>query len=214
MTMPSRDGIDVSHYQNDAGGGGPGAINWAQVHGAGAKFVFVKISDKTSADAFAVGNVGKARAAGLLVGGYHFLRNTASGAAQAAVFLSTVPFQAGDLVPVLDIELIPSTAAARAAYVQRARDWVAAVRSAHGGRWPFLYTRRDIWAALGNPAGFGSCPLWLARYASAPPQIPSGWSDYAIWQFSDQGAIAGITGHVDENHLTMPFSKFRADYSL
>ena len=72
--------IDVSHYQNEAGGGGTSAIKWARVRNAGVKFTIIKISDKTSKDAFAVRNVADAKAAGLLVGGYHLLRNTASGA--------------------------------------------------------------------------------------------------------------------------------------
>ncbi len=212
--MPTREGIDVSHYQNEAGGGGASAIKWTRVGNAGVKFTFVKISDKTNKDAFAVRNVADAKAAGLLVGGYHFLRNTASGADQAHAFLNTVSFGSGDLIPSLDIELIPATPAARAAYVQKAKDWVAAVRSAHSGRWPFIYTRANIWQALGNPSGFGNCPLWLARYGSSPPPIPSGFTNYAIWQFSQSGSIDGITGKVDENHLAMSFAEFRSRYSL
>ena len=62
--MPTREGIDVSHYQNEAGGGGASAIKWTRVGNAGVKFTFVKISDKTSKDAFAVRNVADAKAAG------------------------------------------------------------------------------------------------------------------------------------------------------
>lgn len=211
--MPTRDGIDVSHYQNEAGSG-TNAIRWDKVAAAGAKFVIVKISDKTSADAFAKQNVSKAKAAGLLVGGYHFLRNTASGADQAKAFLDTVKFAAGDLIPSLDVELAPASATARKAYVDKAREWVSAVRSAYGGRWPFIYTRANIWQQLGNPSGFGNCPLWLARYNSAPPQVPPGWTSYVIWQFSDKGSINGITGNVDEDHLAISFSDFRSRYKL
>ncbi|TPK87352.1 hypothetical protein FJ548_14225 [Mesorhizobium sp. B2-4-17] len=212
--MPTREGVDVSHYQNGAGGGGASAIKWARVRNAGVTFAFIKISDKTVKDAFAVRNVSDAREAGLLVGGYHFLRNTAAGVDQAQAFLQTVPFGSGDLIPSLDIELIPATPAARKAYVQKARDWVAAVRNAHGGRWPFLYTRANIWQALGNPTGFGNCPLWLARYGSNPPPIPQGFTSYLIWQYSQSGTVDGITGNVDENHLAISFADFRARYSL
>ena len=134
--------IDVSHYQNEAGGGGTSAIKWARVRNAGVKFTIIKISDKTSKDAFAVRNVADAKAAGLLVGGYHFLRNTASGADQAQAFLNTVSFGSGDLIPSLDIELIPSTPAARAAYVQKAKaggwadSWFAEAGTEFGAPFP------------------------------------------------------------------------------
>ena len=102
----------------------------------------IKISDKTSKDAFAVRNVADAKAAGLLVGGYHFLRNTASGADQAQAFLNTVSFGSGDLIPSLDIELIPATPAARAAYVQKAKaggwadSWFAEAGTEFGAPFP------------------------------------------------------------------------------
>ena len=76
-----------------------------------------------------------------------------------------------------------------------------------------LYPRQYL-AGTGNPSGFGNCPLWLARYGSSPPPIPSGFTNYAIWQFSQSGSIDGITGKVDENHLAMSFAEFRSRYSL
>jgi GH25 family lysozyme M1 (1,4-beta-N-acetylmuramidase) len=35
-----------------------------------------------------------------------------------------------------------------------------------------------------------------------------------IWQFSQTGAVDGITGNVDENHLNIPFADFRARFTL
>lgn len=40
--------------------------------------------------------------------------------------------------------------------------------------------------------------LWLAQYASQP-QLPLGWNDYWLWQYTDAGAVDGITGPVDLN---------------
>ena len=211
--MPGIEGIDVSHYQNQAGGGGPNAINWAAVRAAGVKFVFVKISEQTSADSFAQQNVARARAAGLLVGGYHFLRNSASGQAQANAFLNTVQFQQGDLLPALDLEVVPGSAAAKTAYVQKARSWVSRIAQ-HYGKPPFLYTRRDILVSLGNPSGLQHCPLWLARFGSAPPPLPAGWPSFVIWQFSQSGSVNGVTGNVDLDDAAVPFAQLRAQYTI
>lgn len=209
--MPNMEGIDVSHYQNDASGAG--VINWNAVRAAGVKFVFVKISEKTAVDAFAERNVADARAAGLLVGGYHFLRNTASGIAQAQTFLNAVHFQSGDLLPALDLEIVPGTPAQKDALVQKARSWISHV-TARFGKAPFLYTRRDILAALGNPSGFQQCPLWLARYGQAQPPVPSGWSDYTIWQYSQSGSVNGISGHVDLNDSKPAFAQLRSHFTI
>jgi lysozyme len=207
--MPIADGIDVSHYQNDAG-----AINWSKVKASGVRYVFIKISDKLSIDAYAASNVAGARSAGLMVGGYHFLRNTASGVAQATAFLAHAPLNPGDLLPVLDLEVIPSTPAAKAAYVDRAREWMAVVSGRVGGRKPFLYTRANILSAVGNPKDLARHPLWLARYGSSPPPIPVGASDYAVWQYSESGSVNGITGPVDLNVTRTGFAAFQAKYGL
>jgi lysozyme len=42
--------------------------------------------------------------------------------------------------------------------------------------------------------------LWVAHYTEKPtPNIPSGFTDYTLWQYSESGAIAGINGNVDMN---------------
>src|SRR5215217_9613824 len=67
--MARPEGIDVSHWQ--------GTINWPQVRSAGKEFAFVKATESTNyVDPTAAGNVANARAAGLLVGVYHFARPT------------------------------------------------------------------------------------------------------------------------------------------
>jgi lysozyme len=207
--MPTRHGIDVSHHQNQAG-----PIDWNAVRGAGVEFVFVKVSDGLGYDAYASSNISHARAAGLMVGGYHYLRNTSPGDQQASVFLARAPLQPGDLLPVLDFEVEIKSAVAKAAYVAKARHWMTRVSGAIGGRAPFLYTRRSIMSQLGNPADLARHPLWLARYSKTPPQLPHGATEYIIWQYSEKGSVPGITGHVDLNECAIGPAQLRADYTL
>ena len=60
-------GVDVSHYQ--------GTINWHAASAAGVAFAFCKATEGTTwTDPNFAANHGAAKAAGLVVGGYHFLR--------------------------------------------------------------------------------------------------------------------------------------------
>jgi hypothetical protein len=59
------EGIDVSHWQ--------GSVDWDRVRAAGKRFVFLKSSESTDyVDPTYASNRSEARAAGLLVGAYHF----------------------------------------------------------------------------------------------------------------------------------------------
>ena len=59
------EGVDISHWQ--------GAIDWTKVAAAGKKFAYMKASESTDfVDPNYTTNRAQARAAGLLVGAYHF----------------------------------------------------------------------------------------------------------------------------------------------
>lgn len=45
---------------------------------------------------------------------------------------------------------------------------------------------------------FGYYPLWVAQYKEEDaPTLPEGWGRWDMWQYSEQGVMEGITGHVD-----------------
>jgi len=51
---------------------------------------------------------------------------------------------------------------------------------------------------------FSHCPLWLAEWElSHAPQLPTGWKEWAFWQFSDDGSLTGVTvkDKVDLSHF-------------
>src|SRR5688500_16801390 len=78
-------GLDISHHQDLA-------LNLAQCRREGVEFVFMKATEgSTFVDSEFGANLGEARAAGLLVAAYHYLRNTASAAAQVANVQRVVP---------------------------------------------------------------------------------------------------------------------------
>lgn len=47
--------------------------------------------------------------------------------------------------------------------------------------------------------------IWCAKYSSTEPKISS---NYDIWQYSDNGRIAGITGKVDMNYMLKDIRNF------
>jgi lysozyme len=204
--MAKPDGIDVSTYQ--------GKIDWAKVTASGVGFSFIRISRTVAHDTMAGANIAGARAAKLPIGGYHFLTNSASGTDQAKSFLAKAPLKPGDILPTIDIETPPSTPQARKKYVAACEDWIAAVSKKTGGKMPFIYTRKDVLTSLGNPVAFRACPLWLARYGSKPPAIPTGFSDFVIWQYSESGSVDGIKGAVDLDRLNLPLKDFLKNYTI
>ena len=44
-------------------------------------------------------------------------------------------------------------------------------------------------------------PLWLAAYQASQPPPPAPWETVSIWQFTDTGAVPGISGAVDLNRF-------------
>lgn len=182
------EGIDVSHYQ--------GQVDWTRVKAAGMVFAFAKATQGTSeVDPEFARNWTGMRAAGLVRGAYHYLDPGEDAAAQAAHFLATVEFEPGDLPPVLDVEVadgVPGEALGEAV-----RTWLEKVAAASGVQ-PILYSDLSF---LGSElaTGFGTYPLWIADYSSAPPTPPAAWRDWTFWQYTDSGGVSGVDGQVDRD---------------
>ncbi|MCV9947752.1 GH25 family lysozyme [Paenibacillus sp. BT-177] len=188
-------GIDVSRYQ--------GKINWKAVKADGISLAFVKASQgQRYVDRTFIANVKRARAAGLLLGAYHFLDATSVDAAKAeARHFADVLDQVGgakvlELPAVMDYENNPG---------KLSKTLISAVALAFllelerlTGRKPIIYTGNAF--ATNFNASLGGYPLWIARYSDT--RVPSDtvtWKRWDIWQYSDSGKVAGIKGNVDMN---------------
>ena len=193
-------GIDV--YAGD------GAIEWHKVVEDGNTFVFVRGAYGNVQDKSAIANAAAARAVGLKVGLYHFVRARMDPESQLQALtqaLDLAKIGPGDLPPAIDIEDNPGYDGPwnnddNAAYLDGVADWVKQITQ-RIGKAPIVYTRSSFWAQLGNPGGYGGCPLWVASYRNDAPKLPASWSEYAFWQYSDAGAVSGISGHVDVNYF-------------
>lgn len=180
-------GVDVSHYQ--------GNVDWNAVKAAGVSFAFAKATESTTyVDSQFKTNWQGMKAAGLLRGAYHFFQAGSDAAAQAQNFIKTVgSLEAMDLPPVLDIESAGS--ASNSSIVTGVQTWLNTVEQGLG-RKPMIYTNASFWNAHLNNQ-FGGYPLWIAHYDVASPKIPTGWTEWNFWQYSQTGKVQGISGNVD-----------------
>lgn len=176
-------GLDLSHFQ--------GAPDFAQVKGSGRSFVVHKATEGTSyLDPMLARNRKAAHDAGLIVGLYHFAR-AGNPATEAAWFVHSIgTLQPGEFL-VLDWE-VPA-----ADPVGWCRAWLAAVTAATGVK-PLIYMNSSAmngsnWTPLTSDFG-----LWLARYdnSQAQPAV-QWWPAAAMKQYSDKGAVPGVSGPCD-----------------
>jgi GH25 family lysozyme M1 (1,4-beta-N-acetylmuramidase) len=192
------EGIDVSHWQ--------GWIDWPTVAETGRRFAFLKASDDTDfVDQTYARNYERAKAAGLVVGGYHFARPDAtpgSAIAEADHFADTLILASGDFRPVLDLE---QTGGLPVADLQAwVRDFLDQLYLRTGLR-ATIYVSPSFWSnKMGNTGWFaanGYDTLWIAHWTTgAAPTVPaSNWGGrgWTFWQYTSDGRVPGIEGRVD-----------------
>lgn len=199
-------GIDVSHWQ--------GTIDWHKAAATGISFAFIKAT-QNSMDKHFLENVKGAKAAGLLVGSYHYMDDSVTtvdqAKAAAQVFYTAIQAAGGtkmfDLPPVMDYESNKSNLN-KAVITLVAKTFLEEIYRLTGVK-PMLYTYPSF---ISNFSGLNSYPLWIARYSATKiPADASGWSRWTFWQYSDGSAggvlpngtrkVDGINGTVDLNEF-------------
>lgn len=184
-------GPDLSHHQ--------GSVDMSALRRGGADFVILKATQGTTmVDATFAPRLAAARAAGLLVGAYHFAGG-GNPVAEADYFLAHVDHRAGEVL-VLDWEIAHADPDSWvAAFVQRVKDSV--------GVPPMVYmnssTARSISWAKTRATNAG---LWVAQYGTntgvkqSPPSVGA-WGSFAEWQYSSRGGFSGVIGQIDVNEF-------------
>lgn len=180
------DGIDVSSYQKD--------IDWsATAQDRNIKFVYVKATEgATYRSRHYQFNIENARAHGILVGAYHFLRPNVPVEKQFRNFTTVVKKEDQDLIPLIDVEVRGNMPVA--ALVDTVLQF-ARMLERHYGCKPMIYTGSAFYNSFlsGRVSGY---PLFIARYSKVEPRLTGG-AKWVLWQFSEKGVIAGIDHAVD-----------------
>lgn len=187
-------GVDVSEYQ--------GSIDWNILKEQGVQFAFIKATEGSSyIDTYFSANVSGAKLAGIPFGAYHFFSFDSSAETQAALFIETIGYHEGMIMPVIDIELYgeKKTNAPPAEAVLDELDTFVNIIYEHYGHFPLIYTTQrsfDLYIAYNFP----ECPIWI-RDVYFVPALSDGRA-WTFWQYSDRGVLNGYDGiekHIDMN---------------
>lgn len=183
-------GIDVSHHQ--------GRIDWERVarssaeNGFPIRFVMMKATESnTFTDPDYIDNIDRARKAGFVCGVYHFYDPSTSPEKQAQHYINTVSLQAGDFVPVVDVER-----AGRSSDLRKELLVYLKTLEKHYGVKPIIYASAKFRRRHLNTVEFDAYPFWVAHYYVVRPVTDKSWR---IWQFTDHANVDGIREYTDFN---------------
>src|SRR5271157_5437097 len=168
--------IDLSHYDVVS----QDFVQTATVPDANGNTILAVILKATQGTGFVdptfLSRVAEAKAAGLLVGAFHFLDGS-NPAEQVAHFLTVAKSEAGLSWFAIDWEPYPASQAS----AMQVATAVASVQD-KTGMWPIVYMNRFMLSAPN--ATLSKCPLWLAEYGSNPI-CPPGFAEWKLWQHTD-----------------------------
>ena len=189
-----KQGIDVSHHQGD--------IDWQAVAQSGEiKFAYVKASEGSShKDKKYHRNIAAARAAGIVVGSYHYFHPDVAVERQYNNFMEMVTLSMQDLIPVVDVEEHGRKPSKQ--ICDSLKKFTALIEAQWGVR-PIIYTHQRFYNNLLQQS-FDDYPLWIARYGIYKYKPTPSLEDNrrcSMWQYSNRGSVEGIEGAVDLNTL-------------
>ena len=182
-------GIDISHYQGD--------IDWEKLKANNdvkypIEFVFVKATEGGDhKDTTFTRNFKAASKAGLVRGAYHFFTPKTDPIKQAEFFIENVRLKAGDLPPVLDVEVKGKNEDEEIR--QRVKAWLQHVERHYGVK-PILYTSYKFKERYLNDSVLNTYPYWIAHYYIDSVRYKGKWK---FWQHTDIGIVPGIGEDVD-----------------
>ncbi len=192
-------GIDVSKFQ--------GEIDWKKVKADGISFAFVRAGyrgyskGKIVEDEYAADNLKNAAAEGLDTGIYMFTQAvTVEEGIEEALFAIELAEKTGCTGPIVfDTEAYDEPADARGNLISRElRTEITEAfcnKVEEAGYMPVIYANTR-WLLLGiDMDRLADRTVWYAYYGD-DPVLPY---EFAIWQYSSSGTVAGINSAVDEN---------------
>ncbi|MGL4373893.1 MAG: GH25 family lysozyme [Turicibacter sp.] len=179
-------GIDVSHWN--------GAIDYKQVKASGMTIVYIKATEGDYyTDNMFNTNYTNAKAQGLLVGFYHFFKPSIDAVAQAQYFANAIKGKTPDCLLALDIETTEGVAPAK--LTNMCVTFLTELEKLTGYR-TVVYTYTSFAKTCLTPA-IANYPLWIAQYNVDTPQSNPIWTQWIGFQYSEKGAVSGISGTCD-----------------
>ena len=197
-------GPDVSEHQ--------GNVDWGKV-AKDHELAIARVADGDHRDPwYSEERVRAIRKAGLLLAPYYFARvaspqnNERDGDAEAAMVLGFAKSRGwrwpGDLPLVYDFET--SNAQPNQKCARHVVQFVRAYKKSED-HYPGIYTMPGFWAQIlphlskSERELIARCPLHQAEWGVSKPQDLEPWDGAALWQWTDSGSCAGVSGKVDMN---------------
>ena len=186
-------GIDVSGWQEN--------IDYAKVKEAGIQMVYIKASEGTNfIDPYFEKNYAGAKANGLKVGFYHYVRARTVEQAQkeAQFFASVISGKTPDARLAMDFE----------SFGNLNREEINAIALTFLKTVQNITKKEMVVYSNTNDARnifYGEVtayPLWVAQYGVEEPTPNGNWNTWVGWQYTDEGKINGIQNYVDRNLFT------------
>ena len=208
--------LDVSRWQ--------GQVDWTQVAPRPVLVICRASEGIDYTDSNFAANWDGLKVLNIRRGAYHYYHPEMDAAQQFANYQKAVTQASGflpaDLPPVLDVEgLETATPEVRKAASAAIRTWLDQAQ-AFSGKTPMIYTSKYQWGFVTDsngktPTWSANYPLWVAWLPDKPDKvsapagsaIPTGWNQWAIWQYGNDGQITGINVPVDLNILSDWFAK-------
>lgn len=179
-------GVDTNHWE--------GAVDSQVMASRGIKFNLAKLTDFGSAtkkgfvDSQFDNTYQGHREHGIKIGGWHWLQPGVDPTVQARWYLDNWFKYKMNLPPCLDFE--DANFSTPTDYLWRAQVWLDLVEKATG-QVPIVYTANWFMNKFDKSkvGWLVKYPLWLAQYTvlQRPPSVPYPWTDWLIWQYTDQG---------------------------
>ena len=176
-------GIDISSYQGVI-------IDFKKVKDSGVEVVYIKATEGVTFDSPGFGlQYAQARATGLKIGFYHYMRAN-DPIAEAKHFIKATEGMSVDCKYAIDIEQMEGQTVAKVSEnVRKFADYMISQ-----DKEVCIYTGDSFYANNLNSI-VKNIPIWIAHYGVIRPNI----DNYVGFQYSSKGSIDGILGNVDLN---------------
>jgi lysozyme len=203
MNVP---GVDISAIQ--------GNVDFNALYASGVRFVICRCGvGNDGIDSDFAKNVAAATAAGLKVMAYHFvypLPPLASQPLRDPVKQAQYHFNAAgpNILAACDFEWpAPQDWAQWGCSASQINQWCLTYLQEYGrlsGQTMVIYTYPYFAQSLNLPTTFAQYPLWIASYEPSPA-VPHPWTDWVLWQNSDNGKLP-TTGVLVDTDLAKDLS--------
>lgn len=200
-------GIDISKYQ--AHTDGRTKVDFVKLKSLGYKFVILRASIGKSKDKAFESHYAAAKAAGLHIGAYHYLKakTVEESLAEADFFLKTIRYKRLDYPVCLDIENSVQKLLGKKKCTDVALAFLQKVEAA--GYYTMLYSGANFIKNYLDMERLRHFDVWLACYTSEARRKELYKHDIlGIWQYSSSVILRGVySGRLDHNVAYKDYAK-------